>query len=308
MKTQVNKTSFAKWAMILGVLPAVLFQVVMGLGPSVTTFILSFTDISGVSGVPWRFVGFDNYREFFVQQSSRDLLQVIQNTLVFCIGVTVIQNVIALFIALALNSRLIKGKSFFRAVIFLPVVLGVLVTSLVWLCVLNPMDGPISQLIGLFGLKSGFFTQRSTALVWVIFTQIWMAMGYSMVINLAGLQAIPNELYEAGEIDGTSGAQRLRFLTLPLLMPTLHVNILLAVIGSLQSFQVILLTTGGNNLYTQTLSARVVYFAFNINAGSGAAVMRQGYGATWAMVLFVFILTATLIYQKVLRGKEDTSL
>lgn len=300
-----TRTTFAKWALILGILPALLFHVVMGLIPSITTFILSFTNISGVSGVSWNFIGFDNYREFFFQQSSRDLLQVVKNTLIFCAAVTFFQNAIALPIALALNSRFTAGRSFYRAVIFLPVVLGVLVTSLVWACVLNPMDGPVAKLIGLFGMHNGFFTEKSSALGWVIFAQIWMAMGYSMVINLAGLQTIPSELYEAGSIDGTSEFQAFKYITFPMLWPTINVNILLAIIGSLQSFQIILLTTGGNNLATQTLSARVVYFAFNINAGSGAVAMRQGYGATWAMMLFIFVLTATVIYRRVMNRKEE---
>ncbi len=295
---QTNKTSFNKWALIIGMTPAILFYLVMGLGPSLATFILSFTDISGVPGVPWKFIGIANYREFFVQQSQRDLLQVVQNTIKFCVLVTVLQNAIALPIALALNSKLIKGRNFYRAVIFLPVVLGVLVTSLTWLAVLNPMDGPVSKLIGLVGLTSGFFTSTKIALSLVIFCQIWMAMGYSMVINLAGLQSIPNELYEAGHIDGATDWKVFRHITFPMLWPTINANLLLAVIGSLQSFQIILFTTGGKNMATQTMAARVIFWGFNLNAGSGANAIRQGFGATWAMVLFVFILTATLIYQR----------
>lgn len=302
---QLTKTSFPKWALVLGILPAVLLQLVMGLGPSVATFLLSFTDITGVTGVPWKFIGLANYREFFVQQSSRDLMQVLGNTVVFCAAVTIIQNVIALVIAIALNSKAIIGRGFFRAAVFMPVVLGVLVTSLVWRLVLNPMDGPVSQFIGLFGLQSGFFNAANSAMGSVIFTQIWMAMGYSMVINLAGLQAIPIELFEAGEIDGATKWKQFRYITFPLLWPTINVNIMLAIIGSLQSFQVILLTTGGRNMATQTLSARVMFYAFNLNAGSGAGAMRQGYGATWAMVLFVFILSATLIYQRSMKRREE---
>lgn len=302
---QTVKASFPKWALLLGILPALFLQITMGIIPSITTFILSFTDISGVKGVPWKFIGLANYKEFFFQQSTRDLLAVLRNSLVFCIGVTVIQNLIALFIALALNSKLVKGRGFYRSVIFLPVVLGVLVTSYVWLNTLNPMEGPVAKLIGLFGLNSGFFTSASSALAWCIFTQIWMAMGYSMVINLAGLQSIPNELYEAGEIDGTTGMQKFKYITFPLLWPTINVNIMLAIIGSLQSYQVILFTTGGRNMATQTLSARVVFFAFNINSGSGAGAMRQGYGATWAMILFIFIFAATLIYQRAVRRREE---
>jgi ABC-type sugar transport system permease subunit len=80
---------------------------------------------------------------------------------------------------------------------------------------------------------------------------------------------------------------------------------MLAIIGSLQSYQIILFTTGGRNMATQTLAARVVFFAFNINSGSGAGAMRQGYGATWAMILFVFILIATLIYQRAVKRREE---
>ena len=277
----------------------------MGLGPSIATFILSFTNISGLAGVPWHFIGLDNYKEFFIQQSHRDLIQVIKNTLVFCLAVTFIQNALALPIAVALNSKFVKGRSFYRAVIFLPVVLGVLVTSLVWMAVLNPMDGPVATIIGIFGLSSPFFsTGTSVALACVIFTQIWMYLGYSMVINLAGLQSIPTELYEAGEIDGAKKSQIFRFITFPMLWPTINVNFMLAVIGSLQSFQIIIIATTGRNMATQTLAARSVYYAFAINAGSGAVAMRQGYGATWSMILFAFILTATLIYQRAMNRRD----
>ena len=304
---QTYKTSFNKWALILGMTPAILFYLVMGLGPSLATFILSFTDIRGVPGIPWKFIGLDNYREFFVQQSQRDLMQVIMNTIKFCVLVTFIQNLVALPIALALNNKMIKGRSFYRAVIFLPVVLGVLVTSLTWLAVLNPMDGPAAKLIGLFGVTSGFFTSTSLALPLVIFCQIWMAMGYSVVINLAGLQSIPVELYEAGEIDGATDWKVFRFITFPMLWHTINSNLLLAVIGSLQSFQIILFTTGGKNMATQTMAARVIFWGFNLNSGSGAGAIRQGFGATWAMVLFVFILIATLIYQRTVGGRNSAT-
>jgi raffinose/stachyose/melibiose transport system permease protein len=278
----------------------------MSLGPSVATFVLSFTDITGVSGVQWHFIGFENYKEFLFRQNHRDLVDVLRNTLVFCVAVTIIQNALALPIALALNSKLIKGKTFFRAVVFLPVVLGVLVTSLVWMAVLHPMEGPVSQLIGILGLSSTFFTgQDPAALICVIFTQIWMYLGYSMVINLAGLQAIPTELYEAGEIDGTSKWQGFRYITFPMLWSTINANLLLAVIGSLQSFQIILIATGGRNMATQTLAARSIFYAFAINARDNNQAMRQGYGAAWAMILFVFIFVATLLYQRVTKRREE---
>lgn len=101
-------------------------------------------------------------------------------------------------------------------------------------------------------LVSKYFrdTSKTSALACVIFAQIWMHMGYSMIINLAGLQSIPRDLYEAGEIDGTSPSQKFKYITFPLLWSTINANILLAVIGSLQAYQVILLTTGGTNKYS----------------------------------------------------------
>ncbi|MEN6316873.1 MAG: sugar ABC transporter permease [Clostridiaceae bacterium] len=300
-----GKICFNIRSMLLGMLPAVLLYVAMGLGPSIATFILSFTDISGIAGVPWKFIGLANYKEFFVQQNQRDLLQVIKNTVEFCILVTVIQNAVALAIAIVLNKKDLKRRNFYRAVIFLPVVLGALVTSLTWLTVLNPLGGPAESLLRIFGMSSGFFTANRQALEWTIFCQIWMAMGYSMVINLAGLQSIPTELYEAGEIDGASKWNVFRYITFPMLWPTINVNLVLAVIGSLQSFQIILFTTGGKNMFTQTMAARVMFYGFNINAGSGAVALRQGFGATWAMVLFVFILSFTLLYQRLMKGRNS---
>lgn len=302
---QATKTSFNKLALYIGILPAVLFYVVMNLGPSIATFILSFTDISGTPGVPWKFIGIANYKEFFLIQNPRDTMMVMKNTVVFCLLVTFVQNAVALPIALALNNKFIKGRSLYRAVIFLPVVLGVMVTSLTWLLMLNPTDGPVSQLIGIFGLHSNFFADKQTALYYVIFCQIWMAMGYSMVINLAGLQAIPSELYEAGEIDGTTPGQAFRYITFPMLWPTLSVNITLAIIGSLSAFQIILFTaSGGLNIFTQTMAMRVMYFAFNLSSGMNTFSMRQGFGAAVAMILFVFILIVTLISHFVINRKE----
>ncbi|MCX7708501.1 MAG: sugar ABC transporter permease [Clostridia bacterium] len=302
---QATKTSFNKWALYLGILPAVLFYVVMNLGPSIATFVLSFTDITGTPGVPWKFIGIANYKEFFFIQNPRDTMMVLKNTVIFCLLVTFVQNAIALPIAVVLNNKFIKGRNFYRAVVFLPVVLGVMVTSLTWLLMFNPTDGPVSQLIGIFGLSSNFFADKETALYYVIFCQIWMAMGYSMVINLAGLQGIPTELYEAGEIDGTTGNQAFRYITFPMLWPTIAVNITLALIGSLSSFQIILFTaSGGLNIFTQTMAMRVMYFAFNLNAGMNTFSMRQGFGAAVAMMLFVFILIVTLVSHYVTNRRE----
>ena len=134
-------------------------------------------------------------------------------------------------------------------------------------------------------------------------------MGYSMVIFLAGLQGIPSELYEASKIDGASPSQQFIYVTLPLLWPTVTVNVLLAVIGSLSVYQMILLTTGGG-FDTSNLAMRVFRTAFNIGqditgvAGASSSTMRQGYAAAQSMVLFGIILIVTLVTQYLMNKKE----
>ncbi len=304
---RVARSNWNRGAIYLGILPAVLIYLVLTLGPSIATFILSFTDISGIKGVPWKFIKLDNYKEFFFQSNTRDSYSLIIRTFVFTFFVTICQNTAALFVALLLNSKL-KGISFYRAVVFMPVVLGVLVSATTWNLFFT-LDGPATKLLSLFGLSSNFFGDLKLAFPLVIFCQCWMYMGYSMVIFLSGLQSIPIDLYEASKIDGASQSQQFIYITLPLLWPTVTVNILLAVIGSLSAYQVILLTTGGG-FDTSNLAMRVFRTAFNIGqdttgiAGASSSTMRQGYAAAQSMVLFAIILIVTLFTQYFMNRKE----
>jgi raffinose/stachyose/melibiose transport system permease protein len=296
-----TNTTFKKWAIYCGVLPGILLYLIMGVGPSLASFVFSFTDMSGLVGAPWKFVGLDNYKEYFFIQNYRDYIDVIRRTLVYAGVTTILQNVIALFVAIILNSKFIKGRSLFRAIIFMPVVLGVMVTSLSWTLVFNT-DGPASKFLALLGTSSNFFGDRVAAFPLVIFCQIWMFMGWSMVIFLAGLQSIPADLYEAGEIDGTTSWQAFKSITLPLLWPSVTVNVLMSIIGALASFQIILLTTGGNN-DTSTLAMNVYANAFGIGK-QGIAGLRQGYASAMSMILFAIILVFVLIFQYLLKKKE----
>ena len=134
-------------------------------------------------------------------------------------------------------------------------------------------------------------------------------MGYSMVIFLAGLQSIPGDLYEAARIDGASPFQLFIYVTMPLLWATISVNVLLAIIGSLSPYQMIMMTTGGD-FDTSNLAMRVFRTAFNIGSdrtgvsGAGSNTMRQGYAAAQSMILFSLIFVVTIITQFFLNRKE----
>lgn len=186
--------------LLLLLIPMALY-IVFYFGPSILTVIYSFTDVKNLPGSTYQFVGLDNYKELFFSGNSGERWRSIINTLIFMFVVTIVQNGVALFIAVIINQRL-KGDYFYRAVFFLPVVLGVAVVALIWGMMFDPLNGPVNRLYdALFG--------------YIIFVQIWMYMGYSMLIFLAGLQSVPKDLYEAGHIDGTSKWQSFRHITFP---------------------------------------------------------------------------------------------
>mgnify|MGYP003900304427 FL=1 len=300
-----------RYMIILGILPGILVFIAITLIPSVTTAVLSFTNISGIPGAEWEFIGFDNYREFFVMQNSRDTVMYFKNTFKFAFFVTVIQMTLSLLIALLLNSRHIYRKLaiFARAAVFLPQVLGVTLVGLAWTAVLNPMDGPMSAFLGLFGIKkTAFLSDWDHAIDWVILIQIWLGMGFSTVIFLAGLQNIPGDLYEAGVIDGTTGFQAFRYITLPLIWPQVTVNAVICVIGTLTNFQTFYVTTAGD-FNTMTLGMKMFMTAFgggrsSLQGGAGG-FLRQGYAAAVAMILFLIVLVFTLLTQYVFSRKEE---
>ncbi len=297
------------WARLLpylGVLPALLLYTIFNVGPSIFTAIFSFTNISGIPNVPWHFVGLDNYSEFFNSGGGgRDNVAPLLRTIIFCIAVTIFQNVVGLFLAVILNTRL-KGHLFFRALFFMPVVLGVTVIGLVWNLVFYPLDGPAEMVWGIFGKNSNFLGDRNFAFILVIFVHIWSAVGWSLIIFMAGLQTISKELYEAARIDGASPWQSFRFITYRLLAPTITINVLLTLIGSLQVYQIIYVLTGGQ-YETSVLALQIFQIAFSgaSSATTAGAPARQGYAASLSMIQFVLILVITIIAQFYLRRREE---
>jgi len=287
---------------LFGLLPTLLIFLAVNLGPSLATFVFSFTDYKGIPGSEWRFIGLQNYIDFFTASNARDKWHSTKLTFIFSLSVTVIQNAIGVFLAVLLNGR-IRGKTFYRTVIFMPVVLGVTVVGLTWTLIFNPIYGPAIKVLNWFNMNSAFFGDPDLAMPLVIFIQIWANLGYSLVIFLAGLQAIPDDLYEAGYMDGASAMQTFRYVTWPLLSPVVTVNVLLAIIGSLQTFELIYVLTSGENDYTRTLGMLIFQTAFG--GGSGNLIQQnQGYASMLSVVLFVFVFIVTVIMQYYLRRRE----
>lgn len=275
---------------------------VFALVPAVAVFVISFTDIRGLPGIPIQFVGFENYERFFSAAKLGYNLNALQNTLVYAVASTVVINVFALGIAVLLNGRL-RGRTFTRALVFLPTILGVTVIGLIWSLFFNPSAGPAATIWSWFGADSAFFGDPTLALSLVIFVQIWAGLGVAVVIYLAGLQAIPEELYEAAALDGADGWKRLRLVTIPLLAPSVTANVLLAIVGSLQSYQLAYVLTGPNNPATQLLSLAIFAQAFGGSTTSGMG-QSQGYAATISVIQFFIVGIASLLVMWYLRRRE----
>ena len=288
------------WVPYLGMAPGLGLFVLFALGPSLATAVLSLTDISGVPNVPFHFIGFGNYVEYFTSGASRDNVQALSRTLIFCLVVTIVQNAIALGLALLLNQRL-RGRALFRTIIFMPVILGVTVIGLMWSLMLDPADGPVAAVLAHFGKSSALLGDTSLAFPLVIAIQIWSALGYSLVIFLAGLQTIPAELHEAARVDGANAWQTFRHTTFPMLAPSVTINCLLAIIGSLQVYQIIYVLTHGN-YNTSVLSYQIYQLGFN--AGTYGGALRQGYASALSMVQFVLIAVIALVALVYFRRRE----
>ncbi len=278
-------------------LPAVGFFVVFQLVPSLATSVFSLTDYTGLPHTPIHWVGLQNYTELLTG-SRHFLVLSIQITAVFSILVTVVQNGLAVLVAWLLNSNL-RGQVTVRSVVFLPVVLGATINGLVWYVMFNPLSGPVTMLLAAMGVKANLLGSTATALYAVIFVQIWANLGFSMMIFLAGMQGIPPEVYEAGVIDGTSAWAAFRDLTIPLLAPSITINVLLAIIGSMTTYELIfVLTDGGPAFTSQTLGMYVFNQAFY-----GGNTL-PGFAAAIAMVQFALVFVVVLVMQYYLRRRE----
>ncbi|MFN8632691.1 MAG: sugar ABC transporter permease [Chloroflexota bacterium] len=277
--------------------PALVVYVLLEIVPAFATSIFSLTDYTALPGTTIHFVGLENYTSLFSSQRTF-LLRALGVTAIFSLTVTIVQNGLAVLIAWLLNANL-RGQIAVRSLVFMPVVLGATVNGLTWYVMYHPLGGPITTILGLLGYRANLLGTPSTALYAVIWVQIWANLGFSMMVFLAGMQNIPTEVYEAGKIDGTGPWSAFRYLTIPLLAPSITINLLLAVIGTINGFELIfVLTGGGPAMATHTLGI----WAFNQAFFSGSR--QLGFASSVAMVQFAIVFAIAMVMQSYLRRRE----
>jgi multiple sugar transport system permease protein len=234
---------------------------------------------------PPTFVGLGNYAEM-VQNET--FWKVMRNTSYYTVGYMLLNILTALGAALALNR--IRGKVFFRTLFFMPVVTSAIAVSLIWLWMLNPQFGVVNTFLRGLGIAEPprWFASTAWAMPGVILMSAWWNLGYNMVILLAGLQSIPESLYEAAMLDGARHTQRFTNVTLPMLTPTLFFVVVVTFIGSFQVFdQIFIMTNGGPADATRVM----VMYIYSL----GFQRFDMGLAAAVAMVLFVILLAMTLV-------------
>jgi raffinose/stachyose/melibiose transport system permease protein len=190
-------------------------------------------------------------------------------------------------------SRRFRGRAILRLVFFAPYVIAEVITGVVWSLLLQP--GGLAQgaltAVGLGSLYQPWLADPNTVMLAMFFVISWKYFGFHMILLLAGLQGIPHELEEAAAIDGATRRQAIRYVTLPLLGPTLRVSVFLSIIGALQLFDLIWVTTGGGPVNASNTMATYMF-------DWGFKRFQLGYGSAVAVILFAFALILALAYQR----------
>lgn len=265
--------------------------------PGIMGLMYAFTDWNSYSE-EINFIGLDNFKIIFSQEEH--YFSALSNTVLFTVATTVLKTGLGIVFALMLNEG-IYHKNFHRGIIFMPSILSYIVVGLIFKSILNPETGLLNSFLNNIGL--GFLAQQwlvdlRFAFPSIIAVDTWKGLGYIMTIILAGLQSIAPEYYEAADIDGAQYFGKLRYITLPLLMPAITVTIVLNLLYGLKVFDsVYVLTNGGPGYATE-----VLYTSVFKDFGLG----RYGVGTAMSTVMFVMMVTIGFFVVKLLdRGGNE---
>lgn len=274
-------------------LPAFLLFAVFFIYPLARGIGISLTDWDGISEA--KFIGLDNFFNFFKDERARND---IATTVLFALGSAPLLNVFGFLLALLLDCKL-KGRNIARAIIYMPAVISPLIMGYIWYYILQPQRGylaTIAQSLNSAAFDWNWLGNSHTALLVIILVNVWQFSGMTMVIYLAGLQGIPEEIEDACRIDGAGYLQRLGYVIIPQLTPSIKINVVTNIIGSLSVFDVIMaLTEGGPGYSTESLSIYIMRMCYGSYTGYSTAV---------AIILFLLILLPVVLFMRMMKSRE----
>lgn len=260
--------------------------------PLIRGVIYSFTNFRGFGSYDW--VGFRNYIDLFsdIRVGKSYLF-----TFKLAIVTTIVVNVISLIMALALNSK-IRAKSFFRGAYFLPNILGALVVGYIFNYFFTYILPALADMAGIDSLSTSILSNPSSAWIGIMVVCAWQAIAMNTIIYISGLQTVPEDVYEAGGLDGATGWKQFRYLTFPLIIPFFSINMVLCVKNFLMVFdQIMALTKGGPAQSTESIS----YLIYN----NGMAGGQFGFQSANAVIFFIVIVIVSVAQMKISGSKEE---
>lgn len=290
----MNKTGKKSWIAYLYILPMIVLSFVLVYYCIIDTVVVSFTDWDGMTDV-FHFVALKNYIKMF---KDHVFWTSVVNNLIFFVGTVFIQALLGFVLAVLLKKKL-PGSNVFKAIYFMPIAMATSIITAIFRIIMDPTNGALNQFlraIHLNGFAVNWLGDPKIALVSVIIVNIFQWMGFSMITYYAGLMSLPDDVYEAAKIDG-AGFWRTTFsVTLPMLKGTTNVLIILGIVGSLKTFDIVkLLTGGGPGRSTTVMNTYLYEKAFKeFNAGGAASIG-----------VAILIIAMVMSFLQVKFGKED---
>ena len=253
--------------------------------PIFATFALSFADwsfITPLSQLKW--VGFDNFTRLF---EDTVFLKSLRNNAIFVLTVPICMA-ISLLIAITIDKN-VYMKGFFKVAFFMPYISSVVAIAVVWQVLFHPSAGPINQVLKSLGIENPplWIADPNFALISIMIIQIWISIGFNMIIYLAGLQSIPRDLYEAADIDGANAWVKFRNITLPLISPTSFFLFITGIISTFKVFDLIAVLTKGGPMNSTSMIVWNLYDTAFVN-------LKIGYASAIAVVLFIVVFGITV--------------
>ncbi len=274
------------WAYFL-IAPTIIGLLVLNIYPFFDSINMSLYRSRGLG--PMRFVGLGNYEQMF---QDPQLWRSTWNTLYFMLLTVPLGVFLALVMAVLLNNK-IKGRTVYRGIYFLPLVVAPAATAMVWRWIFNAEIGVLNQLLKVLGITGpNWLSDSRTAIISAAIITIWSSIGYDMVLILSGLQSISNSYYEASEIDGANGIQRFFRITVPLISPTLFFVIMMRVMSAIKQFDTVyMLIKPENPAYPKTITLMVMFYreAFEkFNKGYASAIVLWSFAIIMLITAFQF--------------------
>jgi raffinose/stachyose/melibiose transport system permease protein len=278
------------------VLPALLLFVCIVFVPILVSFYNSLFDWNGIGTK--KFIGLDNFNKLFFHDPV--FWPSVKRTLLYSVA-SMVEIPFCLFMAILLN-RYIRKANKFVSIYFIPVILSVVIIGQLWKTIYNPAStgGMLNGVLISLGLDSwthSWLTEPKIAMYSIYMVSLWQYFGYHLLIQFTGVRNIPSEIYEAAMIDGAKGLKADRYITLPMIVPILKISFVLAFIGSLQAFDLIMVMTAGGPAHATDVISTHMY-------NSSFLSMQYGYGSTLASFLVVLCLAFTILINTVLNKVE----